>query len=149
MPCQLNWCGFLSNDSEEESTHLLPTPAAAGFLCKLGGRNQLLMAWLIHTVHSELTMLFLRSPIATIPFIFQITSLLKLQATTRATGTGYLKWLSESQLWLGGLLGQDGGLSVPAAVAPPWLLKLMIEYVFQNILSFLAMSSALACSMPR
>ncbi len=49
------------------------------------------MVWLINTVLSEPTMLFLGSPTATISFILQITSQLKFQVPTRAAGAGELK----------------------------------------------------------
>ena len=60
---------------------------------------------------------------------------------TKASGTqqSHGCWLTEngcrspSYSWAGCLV-RMGGLSVPAAVTPRWLLKLMMEYVFQNIL---------------
>ena len=51
-------------------------------------KDELLKACLNSTVLLKPLMLFTRSPNATISFIFQITSQLKLQVTTIATDAG-------------------------------------------------------------
>ena len=66
------------------------------------------MVWLINTVLSEPTMLFLGSPTATISFILQITSQLKFQVPTRATGAIELKMAAGVPVIVGRVLGQDG-----------------------------------------